>query len=186
MQLSAIIIAGGKSRRMGIDKKKMIYRNQTLLQKTVALAEYFTHDIIISSNNPNELFYRTIADEIDDIGPLGGLFSCLKYAQQQHILVLPVDMPLLDKQIIQYLLNQADKQKMINVYNVNNRLQMLVGIYNKGILPLIEKQIELKDYKLRNLLQKSAYHLIDGSNFADKFININTPEQWAALQKNNG
>ena len=185
MQLSAIIIAGGKSRRMGFDKTKMIYQGQSMLQKSVELAGYFSTDIIISSNRLPEMDIPVLADKIPDIGPLGGLHTCLKRIKNPKALVLPADMPLLDEQVLEYLIKKADFQKDINIFQAEGRWHPLVGIYDKNILPLIEKQIAEKDYKLRNLLQKSAFHLIDGSSFAGKFININTPEEWAKLQANN-
>ena len=187
MQLSAIIIAGGKSSRMGSDKTKMIYRGQSLLQKAMELAGHFSADVIISSNgqvNTNAEL-SVFADEIPDIGPLGGLYTCLKHIKNRKTLVLPADMPLLDKNVLEYLIKKADFQKDVNIFQVEGRRHPLVGIYDQNLLPLIEKQIADKDYKLRNLLQKSAFHLIDGSSFTAKFININTPDEWAKLQANN-
>ena len=185
MQLSAIIIAGGKSRRMGTDKTQLIWQGKTLLQKAVDLLQNFTNDIVISANVKLQTDYPVIPDKQKNMGPMGGLQAGLQAIRYSKVLVLPADMPLLDKSVIEILIQKADEQKDINVFNTGNRMQMLVGIYDKNILPLIEKQIAEKDYKLRNLLQKSAYHLIDGSSFAGKFINVNTPDEWEKLQANN-
>jgi len=185
MKISAIIIAGGKSRRMGLDKTRLQWQGKTLLENAVALAQFFSDDIVISSNTPVATGWPVIPDLIKNAGPLGGLHATLSEIRYQKALVLPVDMPLLNREVISYLWQHIDSKKDLQVFKTPNRLQMLVGIYDKNLLPLIEKQITNKDYKLRNLLQKSAYQLIDGSKFARQFININTPGDWEKLRQKN-
>jgi molybdopterin-guanine dinucleotide biosynthesis protein A len=181
--LSAIILAGGKSKRMGTDKTKLIYNNKTLLQHTIDLLLPFSTDIIISGNIRQHTGYPVIPDTIPDAGPLGGLYTCLRQINNKQAIVLPADMPLLTHHIIKYLIDSADYQKDVNIFKTNEQWQTLVGIYSKDILPLIQNQIQLKDYKLRHLLQKSSLNLIDGSKFVKQFINVNSPDQWRKLQE---
>ncbi len=185
MQLSAIIIAGGKSKRMGFDKTNIVYQGKTFLQNAVDLLRTFSDDIIISSNQALSTAIPVIPDVITDMGPIGGLYACLPKIKYDKSLVIPVDMPLLNAEIINHMIQNADFQKDINIFQVADKLQSLVGIYDKNTVQLMAKQIEQKDYKLRHLLQKSAYHLIDGSKFATQFINVNSPEELAKIKSIN-
>ena len=186
MKLSGLILAGGKSRRMGRDKAQIIFDNQSFLDNTVSLAENFTSEIVISSNQNPVTNYPVIADIYKNIGPIGGLYTGLQAVKNDFVLVLPVDMPLLNKAVFKYLLEHINSDKKINVFHLNNRPQMLTGIYHKNVLPVIKEQITQKDYKLQHLLQKTTFNLIDGSAFKNVFINVNSPDELNRLNEKNG
>ena len=184
MKLTGVIIAGGQSKRMGEDKLFIRFQGDTLLNRAIALLKNITDEIIISTNRTDlELKYRIVADKVADIGPLGGIYTALLEAKTQKILIIPVDMPLLNMQIIAHLLKNFDNDALINVYRTQNHTQMLVGLYDKKLLPLIKKQIENNQYKLRSLLQLSAINIIDGSTFEELFVNTNTPEQLKKIKR---
>ena len=174
MKITGAIIAGGHSKRMGKHKPDIVFRGETLLNQAVKLLENFTETILISYNNTskNNLY---LTDEIKNIGPMGGIYTVLKNAKTDKVLVLPVDMPLLNEQVLAYLINNCKNDALINVFYTKNRTQMLVGIYDKALLPIMEQCIEKKSYKLRNLLDFCNTNLIDGQAFEDLFINVNTP-----------
>ena len=184
MKITGVIIAGGQSKRMGKDKLSIRFQGDTLLNKAIALLKKFSDEIMISANRSDlDLKYRIIADKVTNIGPLGGIYSALLEAKTQKILIIPVDMPLINEEIIACLLKNSDKEALINLYKTQNRTQMLVGLYDKKLLPIIEKQIENKQYKLRDLLQLSANNLIDGSTFEELFVNANTPGELQKLKQ---
>jgi len=185
MQFSALIIAGGKSKRMGFDKTKQLFKGKSFLQRSIELLQFFSDDILISYNDELSVPFRVIPDQIKNIGPLGGLHATLPLARHQHCLVLAADMPLVNRKTIAYLISNADFQKQINILKTNEGYQMLTGIYNKNIFPLIERQIIEKDYKLSHLLQKSTFHLIDSHKFDLDLVNINTRDDLIKLLKEN-
>jgi molybdopterin-guanine dinucleotide biosynthesis protein A len=186
MQFTGIILAGGKSSRMGFDKSQILFKGNTFLNHAVNLLRNYTDEIIISSNRKIETDLKIFADSYKDIGPIGGLQTCLAEIKTQKAIVIPVDMPLLNTHIINKLINQADFNKEINIFKIENRYQMLVGIYDKSILQTIEKQITDKNYKLRNLLQKSSTHIIKLNTFKQEFINVNDNKQLAEINTSNG
>ena len=81
--MTAIILAGGKSRRMGTDKALLEIEGISLLNKAIQLCEQVCDTIIISSNHSgHKVFgYPVVADEIANCGPLGGIYSCLRKSQ---------------------------------------------------------------------------------------------------------
>lgn len=187
MKVSGIVIAGGKSLRMGRDKSSLVYRNQSFLERAVDLLQHFTGDIIVSLNNQiTGKPYKIISDTVQNTGPIGGLYTCLPHIKNDRALVIPVDMPLLNVDVLQYLLQQADLNKKISVFKAGGRLQMLTGLYHKEIVPLLQKQIEAGDYKLRNLLKSIPHQIIDAGEFNNLFININTPAELQKLNLKNG
>ena len=176
MKLSGIIIAGGKSSRMGADKTRMQFNDKTFLEHAVDLLKDFTDEIIISINRETDLGIHTVKDEIPDIGPLGGLYTALKNIQNNAAIVIPVDTPLLSKDVLKYLIENYSEHYQACIFEVNGKTEALVGIYHQNILPEIEEQIRKKDYKLQNLLQKSVARKINADIFAADFVNINTKE----------
>jgi len=186
MKLAGLIIAGGKSRRMGRDKAQIIFDNQSFLDNVISLVENFTSDIVISSNQNPVTNYPVIVDIYKNIGPIGGLYAGLQAVRNDYVLVLPVDMPLLNKNVLKYLFEHINPDKKINVFHLNNRPQMLTGIYHKDVLPVIKEQITQKDYKLQHLLQKVSFNLIDASAFENDFVNVNSPDELNRLNKKNG
>lgn len=185
MEISGLIIAGGKSRRMGQDKAQIIYQNQSFLDYAVSLVENFTDDIIISSNQSPVTNYPIVADLYKNIGPIGGLYAGLQAVKNDFVLVLPVDMPLLNKEVFDRLFKNFNSRKQMNIFNLDDRPQMLTGIYHKNILPVIEEQILQKDYKLQHLLQKASYKLIDATAFKSIFVNVNSPVELNRLNQKN-
>jgi len=186
MKLSGLILAGGNSRRMGRDKSQIIFDNQSFLDYAVSLLEKFTDNIVISSNQSPVTKYPVVVDQYKNIGPIGGLHTGLQAVYNDYVLVLPVDMPLLNRDVLNHLLEHINPDKKINVFYLNNRPQMLTGIYHKDVLQIIKNQIEQKDYKLQHLLQKSSFNLINVSAFKNVFININSADELNRLNQKNG
>jgi len=98
---SAIILAGGLSRRMGQDKALLQLNGKTMLQRTCELAAAAGCNEVLISRNANGY----IQDEIANRGPLAGIAAALKQANNPLCLVLPVDMPALQPADLQPLLN---------------------------------------------------------------------------------
>ena len=98
--LSAIILAGGKSSRMGQDKALLTLGGETQLSRTVALAKAAGCDQILISRNQAGFIY----DIYPDSGPLSGIQAALLHVRAPSCLVLTIDTPLLNAQLINHLL----------------------------------------------------------------------------------
>lgn len=181
--LSGAIIAGGKSTRMGVDKASILMNQQTFLQKAIALISSVTNPVFISSNTAYPAIdLHIIKDQFKDIGPISGIYSILQAIPTQKVLLIPVDTPLLSREVIHYILDNYNVNKQINICKTSDGLQMLVGVFDKSILPILEKQINNKDYKLSCILELVSTQIIDVDRFKDQFININTKNDLANLK----
>lgn len=99
--LSAILLAGGKSSRMGRDKAALPFRGMTLVEWQVQkLRGLGIEDIMLSGCRRSVEGTRTFLDECPDRGPLGGLHACMKRALHPDCLVLSVDVPLVPPQAL--------------------------------------------------------------------------------------
>jgi len=123
MSITGVIIAGGKSKRMGKDKLFLLFKGKTLLANAEELLENIVTDILISTNHKKlQTTYPIINDPIKDIGPIAGIYQALQKSRTQKIIVIPVDMPLLNIEILQFLLKNT---KCLSVYMINGYCQLL-------------------------------------------------------------
>ncbi len=181
MKFTGVVIAGGKSFRMGKDKKQILYQGQSFLERAIGLLSKFTDEVVVSSNTDCLLPVHIIKDEIPDIGPIGGIYSVLKNIKNEYALVIPTDLPLLDEEILSHLIGSFDRKSDACVFEINHQTEALVGIYHKNILSFMEKQIDQGEYKMQILLEKVVAQKISADAFKDKFININTPQDLKKL-----
>jgi molybdopterin-guanine dinucleotide biosynthesis protein A len=173
--LTAIVIAGGKSSRMGQNKSLIIYQGTRLIDNAIHLMENFTQNLLISSNaDISTIFYPIIADDFSEIGPISGLYTCLKASKTELNLVIPCDVPYIKPVIYQKLLENTDGYDAVIPRLPNGKIEPLVACYKKSVLPVVLGQINLEDYKMIHLLDKLNVNYIDFED-AEQFKNMNTP-----------
>lgn len=105
--LVVAILAGGQSSRMGQDKRFLKMGDQSLLDRTIGLAELLSRRVLICGDVPGR---ECLPDEISQRGPVSGLLSASQVVQEPAwLLVLPVDMPLLTVDFLKDFLRKAEK-----------------------------------------------------------------------------
>lgn len=182
--ITGIILAGGKSSRMGADKGLLVYKNQFLIDYPIALLTNYCSEIIISSNSSNYdyLNVRVIPDVMEPIGPIGGLFTCLNASNTNWNLFLACDMPFVNSQIIDLLIINKDKYDAV-LPSINGWPLPVCGLYNKNIISVMKSEINMGRYSLQNLLKKSKTLIleIEDNELRNKLQNINTKEDYSLL-----
>lgn len=168
---STIILANGQSSRMGQDKAQLIWQGQPLWKKQQQLARYLgCHDIWLSHHRLGE------PDKILHAGPLGGLHTLIPKCCHSKVLVLAVDMPLLDEELLDTLLQASLKQ---SAYFQNCALPCVLHT-NDALQRYIENNIIQGNRSIKGLLAYAEAQAIECSA-PEKLINTNTPEQWQAV-----
>lgn len=182
MQFTGIILAGGKSTRMGTDKGMVKLHNKFLIDYSLEALKPYCPTILISSNNDeyNIFGYPVIKDLVLDAGPMGGIYSCLINSGSDYNLVLACDMPMVGDQIIKLLVSKAGSAKIVVFANSEERIEPLCGSYNKDILPVLTKRIRLREYTLNSLIRSVDHRILslpskDSKIYQDVFLNINQP-----------
>lgn len=180
MNISSIILAGGKSKRMGTDKAFLKLNNKLLIDIAIELAEKVSDNIIISGtdNRLENYKYPVLKDVIPEIGPVGGIYTCLSQAENDYSLVLSCDMPFVSMELVERIISKVNNEDIIVPFN-NNYFEPLCALYHKRVLPIIKDMIANKNYKLHNLILNSNYKALAFKELncdANAFRNFNTPE----------
>lgn len=181
MNITGIILAGGKSQRMGTDKALVKFEGKTLLQRALDFCLNFCNRVIISSGSVSHQIpgFDRIADEVNDCGPLGGIYSCVKQSSTDWNFVLSVDAVLVNMDLIRYLSRHL--QEFDAIVPVHSRgIEPLMAFYHKRSLQVMESMLVKGKFKMQELLENirtcyaSTDHLTD--NFPLLFLNLNNAE----------
>ncbi|MBC2445159.1 molybdenum cofactor guanylyltransferase [Clostridium saccharobutylicum] len=189
MEISALVLVGGKSRRMnGNNKAFLKFENKSFIEKiTDQLTEF--HNIYISVDDKEKyknLNFILLKDICKDIGPIGGIYSALKAIDEKYIFVTACDMPKITKEFVQFMCNSIiEDAQCVVTQDEDGRIYPLGGIYSKDIIYIIEDMIKQKDYNLLNLIKRAKSKIIclsDTKFNKDILDNINNLEEYNKLE----
>lgn len=185
---TAVILAGGKSKRMGFDKNKIEFGGKTMLEHIIIMAEQIFDEIIIVGNVEDKYHdkYIVLSDEIKGYGPLGGLYTALKRCTSEYVCLLPCDMPFLNSDYIKYMKRKVDKEDfnkdiLMTEYK-DNMVEPFSAFYSKKNIEAIEEMFERGIKKVSSLVEFAEVEYISEkkarkySSDWKMFININTAE----------
>ncbi|GAB4209127.1 MAG: molybdenum cofactor guanylyltransferase [Bacteroidia bacterium] len=184
--MNAIILAGGKATRLnGMNKGLILYNNKPFIEIIIDKISPFVKNIIISANSHeyDYLNYPVLSDVVKDIGPLGGIATCLEFSDEEKNLIISCDTPFITTDIIQHLINHQHKADIV-VPVVNNNIHPLCAIYSKNILPVAYQQISNKNYTIKDLLKKTnSFYLPLPQSDERYLININNFDDLELLKQ---
>ncbi len=177
MEITAIILAGGLSSRMGTDKGVIQLDEKKMIEKVITNLTPFCDTILISANNNNYnyLGHKIIKDKYGRIGPVGGILSCLEESKTTANLVMSCDTPNISATVIKQLLIKTENYDTILPYH-HNRFDPLTAYYNKSCIPILKEMINNKEYKLQHIIKNLNYKKVyfkDEDETLKEFININ-------------
>lgn len=184
MNLTGIILAGGKSTRMGQEKALIRFEGGRLIQRSLSILDHFCDSMLISSNNRALGIFgcAVVEDDYHGIGPIAGLSAALKASQDEHHLVIPCDTPFVSTRLYKKILRHADDYEVVIAGTEDGYTEPIIGYYHRSTLDILEKQIQNGMYKLHDALD-----LMNGKVeiFKDKhlFTNINSPDDLMRLEQ---
>lgn len=188
---TGIILAGGKSMRMGQNKAFLKINGLYLIDHVLRTFHRIFKKTIIVTMTPEEYWYTNetvVTDAIPGAHALGGLYTGLLRAQTERCFICACDMPFLQPGLVKALLRTHDACAIAPI--VYNRPQPLCAVYSKACLPVMKEQILKKDHRLSTVLSRLNAHYLPQSacELYDprllSFVNINTPEdyqKWSAI-----
>ena len=95
-KITAAILAGGKSQRMGTNKAFLLINNEPIISHTVTTLREITHDLLIVTNHPElyaEFQVTVVRDLQLGLGPIGAILTALSLTENSHVLVVACDLP---------------------------------------------------------------------------------------------
>ena len=186
MDISCIVLAGGKGLRLGYDKTLETVGNRSLLQWVVFNLSSFNSDIIIvtatEQSFPQFIGYpklTIVADTYPGKGPLAGIYTGLAVSDSLYNLVVACDMPFLNRALLSYMIQLSVNFDLV-VPRLGNMVEPLHAVYSKGCLASIECLLKQGNLEVRELfkLVRVGYVEAEEINRFDpnhlSFFNVNT------------
>lgn len=156
--VTGILLAGGKSRRMGEDKRFLVLGEQTLLQRGLAALHSIFQDVVVviaQDSPPLHVDGRVIRDLVPDCGSLGGLYTGLMQAATPYIFVVACDMPFLDQAVMTHFTNRKAAVDIV-MAKLDGQLHPMHALYSKQCLPALERMIAARQLKIQEIVSQSS------------------------------
>lgn len=192
---TAIILAGGKSSRMGFDKQFLKLRDKYVIEIITEKLQKVFKEIIIVTGRPEEYSkygFKLATDEVRDFGPLAGIHVGLKSSGSTYNYIVACDMPFINLKYLEYMM-ELIKQKEGSIDGVITRLGQWIepfnAFYSRSLIPKIEGNIKNGKRQINTLLQDANVHYISEAKAREfspdweMFTNVNTLKDYESLMK---
>lgn len=179
MNCTGIVLAGGRSSRFGSNKAIYDFQGKTMLKHSIDLLQPFCDKIIISGNKQEYSLYNypCIPDKYGEIGPIGGIISCLEESQFENNIIVTCDMPLVTADLIARMLEKHQDGKITVFADDQNKLYPFPILIQKQHIDSIKSLIQTHHLKLTDILDEVGYTAIQlAKNEMPLLANINSPD----------
>ncbi len=191
---SAVILAGGKSTRMGQNKALLDFGGEPLIERVCGILREDFSEIAVSANDPLTYAFLgipVIRDIFPDGGSLAGIHAGLSHSRATHCFFVACDMPFVSIELVRYL-GQFTEDYDVVIPVSRSGLEPLHSFYSRNCIPYIEEQLNDGNLKIIDLFphvkvrevfpdEMRAY---DPEEFS--YFNINTPEKYRQAKKKLG
>ena len=192
--ISGVLLAGGRSRRMGQDKRRLTVGGKPLFQRALSVFQELFPQIIVvvaeDSSVTEGLQHQVVSDLIPGKGPMGGLYTGLSFSQNPYVFLAACDMPFLSPPLVLRLCENT-KDSDVSMVQLRTGFQPMQGVYSKKCLSPLKDLIEKDQLQMQNLLDSSglSINIVDQETIKDldenfvSFINVNTPSDLEMANK---
>ena len=186
MAVSGIVLAGGRSVRMGTDKTQLAWGRHTLLEQAVCRLRGATDEVLVVGNLEGTYCLqgvRQVKDRYAGRGPLGGIHAGLLAAKYEAAIVLSCDMPFVTAKLAAFLVAKSDGFAAVTP-RCRGRIEPLCAVYARSCLAAIEDLLQAGENQVRQVfckvntcyVEEEALQLFGDAN--QLFFNLNTPQDW--------
>lgn len=209
IQVSGIVLAGGKSRRMGRNKAFLELDGIPLLARVLARVSALCSEVLIVANDVDayaRFGVRVVSDVYPGKGSLGGIYSGVLAAREEYALVVACDLPFLNEALLRYLISLAPQADVIiprahaprgpardvtryaELDVKESGLQATHAVYSKRCLAPMRARLLANDLRIINFLDEVRVRIVEPDEVARfdpegwTFFNVNTPEDWYVAQ----
>lgn len=185
--VSAVVLAGGKSQRLGVDKTLLRLDGVWLLQRIVQQMGTLSTDVLVVANEPQKLAslgVPTVSDREPGVGPLAGIAAGLTAMRSQMGLFVACDMPLLSRPLLRYMIRLAEDADVVIPRN-RNETEPLHALYGKNCLDPISVSLEQGRRRVIYFFDRVRVRYVDPEEVSAfdplglSLFNINRPEDLA-------
>lgn len=187
LPLTALVLCGGRSKRMGRPKAFLPFEGTTMIDHIVKSLDGIFRQTLLVSNEP-EAFEDLGIDCVKDIlpyrGPLGGILSGLLVAKYEYSFVIACDMPLVTEPLI-LSLSKARHESDVVIVSHDNGVEPLLGVYSKKCIKPLEDSLFSGTLSIKELLGGISYDTIDvdtaNGEELPSYFNVNSPKDYSRL-----
>lgn len=181
---SAIVLAGGKSTRMGQDKAFLPFGDERLIDRVIArLLECFSQVIVVGASGSGDRLQlhgvKAVADEKPGMGPMMGILSGLKASATGFNFVMACDIPDLDHSFLKRMLAMSPAYDILVPRHGDGRHEPLFAVYHRRVIPLLQSFLDKGIKKIDLVFPHCRQGYIDLGDDS-WLVNINTPRDYAA------
>jgi len=181
--ITGVILAGGKGRRMGgVDKGLVEYQQRPLIAHVIERLEPQVGGLLINANRNADKYqeygFPVIADQLADYqGPLAGFSVAMLAAKTDYVLTVPCDGPLLPHDLVSRMVkNMHEENTDIAVAHDGERLQSVYALIKRDLLPSLQACIQSGHRRVDAWYATQQTTLADFSDTPESFFNVNFPE----------
>lgn len=183
--LTAIVLAGGRSRRMNREKSLLPVGGKTLIETIVAqIRPCFEHILISAANKGPFAFLNlpVVEDEAPGQGPLPAILTALRASPHAGNFILACDIPVIDIPFMQMILTRSRRFEIVVPRYRDGKTEPLFAAYDRSVIPAIEKQLAAGEQRISSLFRtcRTEFVAMDGQKW---FRNLNTMEEYHAYLK---
>ena len=156
-EVTGILLAGGKSRRMGEDKRYLVVGEQTLLERGLSVLRSAFQEVlvVIAQDSPSlGVDARVVRDLVPDCGSLGGLYTGLIQATTPWIFAVACDMPFLNQAVIAQFTSRRVAVDIV-MAKLAGQLHPMHALYGKRCVPIVEQMIQARRFKIQGMVSQS-------------------------------
>lgn len=191
--LAAVVLAGGRSARMGADKASLAWGGETLLSRTVASLATVVERVVVVRSAGQELpplppAVRIVEDARPGRGPLEGIASGLRALERDALaFVCAVDMPFLEGAFAAAVMAALPDGADAAVPRAGGRVHPMAAAYRAGVLGTVDAHLAAGRMSMRELLDALEVRWLDDLPGAERALrNLNTPAELTAARQESG
>lgn len=185
MEVTGIVLCGGKSARLGRNKAMEKIGDNTIIERVISRLNPITNKIILVTNKGNKSFasikdIEIVTDIFPEKGPLSGIYTGLYYSRNVTNIVVACDMPFLNTQLLEHMTKLLPSFDAIVPRWPNGQLEPLHAVYSLSCLPKIRINLEENQVSVNKFLKKMHVLHLNKRGFSAfdpellSFFNVNT------------
>ncbi|OHC03705.1 MAG: hypothetical protein A3H23_02840 [Planctomycetes bacterium RIFCSPLOWO2_12_FULL_40_19] len=188
--MTAVILAGGKSSRMGSNKAFLKLKGKTFIERQINLLREMFDEIFISANTPSEYEYLNLPvfkDIYPDKGPLCGIYTSLINSSSLYTFMLACDMPFVEIGLIKYLKGFTREYDVV-VPKSERGLEPLHAFYSKNCIDPIKKELDSNNLRIISFFPHVKVNVVELDNlttsdsFKNSIKNLNTRDEYEVVK----
>jgi molybdopterin-guanine dinucleotide biosynthesis protein A len=181
-RISAAVLAGGDSSRLGRNKALLPLQGATIIEKVINQVRSCVSELLIITNSPDEyahLGYPCCGDVMPGGGPLSGIHAALSHCGTQYVLVVSCDIPMVTRGLFEKLIENAPGHDIV-IFK-HKHFEPLCALYRRTCLPALEDLISHGEYRIIDLFPTLKVKVLRIDS-GDLFKNINTDTDYESVR----